>query len=251
MAIAHILILFIIGTIPILFAAVQPWVWSVYSCCMIAAFLVFLWRDRIRISIVPALSVKLTVVLFFMVTLFLSLPLPGYIISYLSPVRFQTLSETQLLLNTAFNWQTLSYSPLVALSWWVFLLSLCLFFVTVRNLCADAKILKCMVLVMMGVALLEAVYGLIQALVPTMGVLWVDYVQAYMGSARGTFINRNHFAGFIEMTWPLALGFIPGWDCRRFNWLFDLYLAGSLRAQRHVSTHLADAGRNCWDVGRL
>jgi O-antigen ligase len=38
-------------------------------------------------------------------------------------------------------------------------------------------------------------------------VLWVDYVQAYKGSARGTFINRNHFAGFIEMVWPLALGF--------------------------------------------
>jgi O-antigen ligase len=28
-----------------------------------------------------------------------------------------------------------------------------------------------------------------------------------MGDARGTFINRNHFAGFIEMVWPLALGF--------------------------------------------
>ena len=52
----------------------------------------------------------------------------------------------------------------------------------------------------------EAVYGLIQALVPSMGVLWVDYVQAYLGTARGTFINRNNFAGFIEMIWPLALG---------------------------------------------
>jgi hypothetical protein len=28
----------------------------------------------------------------------------------------------------------------------------------------------------------------------------------HMGNARGTFINRNHFAGFIEMTWPLILG---------------------------------------------
>jgi hypothetical protein len=89
----------------------------------------------------------------------------------------------------------------------VFLISLCLFFVTVRRLCADAKILKRIVCVMMGVAMIEALYGLIQALVPTLGVLWVDYVKAYMGDARGTFINRNHFAGFIEMVWPLALGF--------------------------------------------
>jgi O-antigen ligase len=77
----------------------------------------------------------------------------------------------------------------------------------VRTLCAERKTLKRIVWVMIGVALIEALYGLIQALVPTLGVLWVDYVQAYMGNARGTFINRNHFAGFIEMVWPLALGF--------------------------------------------
>jgi hypothetical protein len=174
---------------------------------MIAAFLIFLWQDRMRLSLVPGLSVNLMLVLFFTVTLFLSLPLPGYILSFLSPVRFQTLTNAQVLLNSPPIWQTLSYAPLVAFSWWVFLFSLYLFFVAVRSLCADTKNLKRIVYVMMGVALIEAVYGLIQALVPTLGVLWVDYVKAYMGDARGTFINRNHFAGFIEMVWPLALGF--------------------------------------------
>ena len=173
--------LFILGTIPILFAAVQPWVWSVYGICMIVAFLVFLWQDRNQLSIVPGVSINLTVVLFFAVTLFLCLPLPTYVLSYLSPVRYQTLMTAQDLLNSPISWQTLSYFPRLALSWWVFLICLCLLFVTVRRLCADSKILKRIVLVMMCVALLEAVYGLIQALVPTMGVLWVDYVQAYMG----------------------------------------------------------------------
>jgi O-antigen ligase len=59
---------------------------------------------------------------------------------------------------------------------------------------------------MVGLGLTEAVYGLVQALVPSLGVLWVDYVKDYMGNARGTFINRNHFAGFVELIWPLALG---------------------------------------------
>jgi uncharacterized protein (DUF697 family) len=70
----------------------------------------------------------------------------------------------------------------------------------------DRKMLQRIVFVMIGVGLLEAAYGLIQALVPSMGVLWVDYVQSYQGTARGTFINRNNFSGFIEMIWPLALG---------------------------------------------
>ena len=207
MTVTHIFILFIIGTIPIIFAAVQPWVWSVYGLCMIVSFLIFLWQDRSQLSIVPGVSINLAVVLFLAVTLFLCLPLPTKVLSYLSPVRYQTVMTAQDLLSHPSSWQTLSYIPRLAFSWWVFLICLCLFFVTVRRLCAESKILKRIVLVMMCVAMLEGVYGLIQALVPTMGVLWVDYVQAYMGRARGTFINRNHFAGFIEMTWPLALGF--------------------------------------------
>ena len=54
--------------------------------------------------------------------------------------------------------------------------------------------------VVLGVAFLEAVYGHIQALVPSLGVLWVDHINAYLGNARGTYINRNHFAGFLETT---------------------------------------------------
>ena len=59
---------------------------------------------------------------------------------------------------------------------------------------------------MICIGLLESIYGLIQALSPNLGVLWVDYIEGYMGTARGTFINRNNFACFINMIWPLALG---------------------------------------------
>jgi hypothetical protein len=41
--IIRILSIFIIGTIPILFAAVQPWVWSIYCLLMIAAVILQLW----------------------------------------------------------------------------------------------------------------------------------------------------------------------------------------------------------------
>ena len=85
-------------------------------------------------------------------------------------------------------------------------MSLCMYFVAVKNICAERKNLKPIIGTILGVALIEAFYGLIQAMVPNIGVLWVDHVQTYMGDARGTFINRNHFAGFIEMIWPLALG---------------------------------------------
>lgn len=195
---------------------------------MMLSFLIYIWQDRTRLSITPVVGMKSTVVVFFTVSLFLCLPLPAFILSILSPVRYQTLASAHTLLNNPFKWQSISYSPLVAFSWWVFLLSLCLYFVVVRNLCAGQKTLLHVVWLMIGVALVEALYGLIQALVPTLGVLWVDYIQAYMGDARGTFINRNHFAGFIEMVWPLALGFTMA----QGGWGQDYTLKTNLASER-------------------
>lgn len=67
--------------------------------------------------------------------------------------------------------------------------------------------LKILIYILLVLAAAEAIYGLIQALVPSLGVLWIDYIEAYLGDARGTYINRNHFAGFIEMILPLSLGY--------------------------------------------
>jgi O-antigen ligase len=89
----------------------------------------------------------------------------------------------------------------------VFIIGLSVFFIVLRYLCTKRKTLQTVVLVIISIGFFEALYGLVQTLVPSMGVLWVDYFNEFKGYARGTFINRNHFAGFIEMVWPLALGY--------------------------------------------
>ena len=83
---------------------------------------------------------------------------------------------------------------------------------------------------MIGIGLLEALYGLIQALVPSMGVLWVNYIQDYMGTARGTFVNRNSFAAFIGMIWPLALGITLAMTGRGYS-LKEILRSESLNRQ--------------------
>jgi O-antigen ligase len=197
---------FVIGTIPILFAAVQPWIWSFYSLSMIAAFVLYKWLNQENIAFLTPKSSYIPITLFFSYTILFWLPLPSDMISFLSPVRFESITTAQKLTDIVFEGQTLSYSSLNAFTWWVFLLSLYFFFFVVRYLSSQRKFLTIILFVMIGLGLIEAVYGLVQALVPSMGVLWVDYVKDYMGNARGTFINRNHFAGFVELIWPLALG---------------------------------------------
>jgi O-antigen ligase len=86
-------------------------------------------------------------------------------------------------------------------------MSLVLFFFAFKKCFASNRNLRLLVYILLIVAILEALYGLMQALVPSLGVLWVDYIKSYLGDARGTYINRNHFAGFIEMILPLGLGY--------------------------------------------
>jgi O-antigen ligase len=134
-------------------------------------------------------------------------PLPVGFLRFLNPFQYRVVMQSSVLLGESSHWHSLSYVTSASFAWWIFLLSLFLFFGLLRAHLANPRNLMVVVGVMMGVALLEAFYGLLQVLIPTLGVLWVD-IPSGSGNARGTFINRNHFAGFIEMVWPLGLGLI-------------------------------------------
>jgi O-antigen ligase len=136
------------------------------------------------------------------------------------------LAESRAIIDSPLSWQPLSYSPLSSMAWWTFLLSLVMFFFVFRKCCAARSTLRFFIWIMLGVATIEALYGLIQALIPTVGALWVDYIGT--GNARGTFINRNHFAGFMEMIWPLGLGF----TLAQGNWNKEIRFRNLLGSER-------------------
>ena len=215
MIISRNIIFFIVATIPVLFAAVQPWVWSFYTACTVLAFLILflqkpggqVWQNKEgRIWHPPNIFI-FTVGVFFVVTLCQILPLPESVLSFLSPFRFKILTQVRSIIGDPSGIATLSYAPLTSLAWWIFLLSLFLFFLVFQKNFIFDRDLKILIKILLGVAFLEAIYGIIQALVPSLGVLWVDYIKSYLGDARGTYINRNHFAGFMEMMLPLGLAY--------------------------------------------
>ena len=140
-------------------------------------------------------------------TLFQTVPLPATFLKFLNPFQYQVVVKGSVLLGEISPWHSLSYVPTASFARWIFLLSLLFFFGMLRGYVKDARNLVPVVTTMMGVALIEAIYGLLQALIPGLGVLRTD-LSSGLGDARGTFINRNHFAGFLEMTWPLGLGMI-------------------------------------------
>lgn len=62
------------------------------------------------------------------------------------------------------------------------------------------------VLGLIGLGLVETLYGLIQYLAGWHQILGYQKI-FYTDRASGTYINPNHFAGFLEMVLPLALGY--------------------------------------------
>ena len=198
------IVYFIIATVGLLFAAVQPWIMAIYAVLMILAFGVLIWQEGL--SWRPGPWVWATVGVFLAVTLLQMIPLPAGWLSALSPFRENLLAETAGILGTKMESNALAYSVYQAFARWGFVICLALFFWVCVSLGKDRKTFKRMVWVFLGLGVFEALYGLVQVLIPDVGVWWVPSDFAYYGCARGTYINRNNFAGLMEMMWPVVLG---------------------------------------------
>jgi hypothetical protein len=201
------LVLIVLATMPVLFGAVQAWVWSVYTVMIYSAFVMFVWGQGRAGTGVGLSAYGAATGLFFGWTLFACLPLPDGWMAILSPVRYRLLQQTEALTRLDAVWPTLSYAPFQSMGWWAFLLGLALLFVLLKHYFVSKQMLGWVCTILLVLAVAQGLYGILQALVPNMGVLWVNNMNSYLGNARGTWINRNHFAGFMAMMLPLMMGY--------------------------------------------
>jgi len=205
MTIERYVILFILATVPVVYASVQPWVWAPYAAAVYLVFLHAWWRRRVSFA-ENGRAAAWVLSLFFAWSLFLIVSLPAGLIELLSPFRASLLAEACGMLGISCGGNAVSYVRGLALSRWALWIAAFLLAMLVGAACRDRRFLKALAVVLFVAASLEALYGLIQALVPSTGVL--GYHETGLGNARGTYINRNHFAGMIEMIWPLGLGYL-------------------------------------------
>lgn len=135
-----------------------------------------------------------------------SLPLPGMIVRLLSPATYQLYAEAARVTGEARPaFLTLSVCPYVTeLALYQLLAYAALFWVMINTL-QPAQV-KRLVAVIIGLGLLEAGFGFSQLSGHTLDVL-VE-VQGGGTLAYGTFANRNHFAGYLEMVILLSFGIL-------------------------------------------
>ena len=110
---------------------------------------------------------------------------------------------------------TLSVAPYLTISHLLLLVTFLTAFYLVVLACRGRNAKKRLVYALVALGAFEAFYGLVQYLTGWQQIF--AYVKKYyLGEATGTYINRNHFAGLLEMTLPFTVA-------------LTLRLAGNLR----------------------
>lgn len=196
---------FLLLTSPILFGARHPLIQGLYT------FLIFIFSGtwlvvnftEAKAALLRTINIPPAILL---IGIFISsLSLPIYVLQLLSPVRAEYLETARLIAQLAEPVTSLSYYAPQTFLYFCYLLSIFFYFHCSSRLFRGKEILIAALWIITGVGALEAVYGLVQALVPSIGILWLPSNISAEGTARGTIIYRNQFAGFMNLCWPAAM----------------------------------------------
>ena len=135
------------------------------------------------------------------------IPLPSVIQQALSPVHaamLQSLAQTGIL-DPSLAHRTVSIHPFGTLEQYAVVLAVGVLFAVGRRLFLNEGSLQRLAWFFLAIGFLESLFGLFQYL----GKIPHPYLQEGIEQAAvasGTYVNRNHFAGLLEMAFPVVIG---------------------------------------------
>lgn len=147
-------------------------------------------------------------------------PMDSALLSRLSPAASALVEETTPLLDHAPAPRITIAATLTVDAWLLTAGYAALYVLVVLTCSGDERRMSLVLGVVAASGVLQAVYAGVMVL---SGLEWGFFAEKrfYRGVATGTFVNRNHLAGYLSMTAAAALGLILadlGSDRRRRNW---------------------------------
>lgn len=182
------------------FGGVQPIAYSLAEIAIFIAVILLLWNQQRHGRI--NLSLPLWPALFVLWVGLQLLPLPRTLVADVSPAHHLTAAWLGAIDPKSF-WATLSIYPNATLVAFLKLLAYLGAFILAVHLFDSGRRRSNLVLALICLGCFEAGYGIIQHLLSWNKIFGVtDPYDLWV--AIGTYINRNHFAGVIELTFPFA-----------------------------------------------
>ncbi|MFO7898266.1 MAG: O-antigen ligase family protein [Planctomycetota bacterium] len=160
-------------------------------------------RGSLPVARTPALGFA---VLFFLLALLQVTPLPADLVGQLSPAAQATRLDA-FGPAAAPETTTLSLHP-YATKTALFRYGACfLIFLLVASLVRSKRAVAWVAGMLLAAALFQVIYAMGESVSGGDHIFWVEKVY-YRDKFTGTFLNKNHFAGFLEMVLPLAVGLV-------------------------------------------
>jgi len=135
-------------------------------------------------------------------------PLPAALVKVLSPRAYAIHAGlVRDAITAPSSWLRLSLNPAASVYELVLLVCYGLFgYLVLRTLRSRGRA-EILVVVILAAALFQAFYGMAETF-SGHEMIFGRPKHYGLGSVTGTFVNRNHFAGFLEMAFPLSLGYL-------------------------------------------
>jgi putative inorganic carbon (hco3(-)) transporter len=139
---------------------------------------------------------------FLAVTALQLIPLPPVVLKALSPRTASLYLDME-----AGGWRPLSLAPALSIRELAHFLFYGIFAFLVYRYVGTRRRLEIFTLTLLAIGVFESFYGLAELFGGSQRIFGFqrDY---HLGSATGTFINRDHFSGLLEMLFALALGYL-------------------------------------------
>ena len=198
--------------LPLPVASNLPWAWSVMEVWTGFLFISWCWlyfQDKVRIS-KSCYAARYVLVFFGLWLIYITLqitPLSVEVINTLSPLSLEHWLSLNGLRETENSGYSISVDQKITRLSLLLSLSYFLIFFLTLVLVTNRKRLKFLAYSLVCSGLFQAVYGAVMTL---SGMEYGFFIKkyAYVGVATGTFVNRNHLAGYLEMTLAIGIGLL-------------------------------------------
>lgn len=195
--------------LPIPLGSVEPWAWAVMEVgvfAILAIWCVAYARGAVRPSqtFIQAKWFIWFLVAWLAYLVMYLLPMPMEWIAAISPKTAALHRET---LAFDSSWRTLALDPHAALASWLRSLAYVAAFVVTLLLVNSGDRLRQLLFVLVVFALVMSVYGILMNL-NAARITWFGSPMFHGHQASATYYNRNHFAGYLEMTLAMGIGLL-------------------------------------------
>ena len=193
---------------PLALGAVVPWAGSVVFALSVALLSCWLAQGALRGHFrVARSSVWIFIAALFALALLQLVPLSPGVIKVVSPGAFQVYARTLVDYPASGQARPLSMNPYAGRMEIVRLSTLAIVFFIVANVIRTRRQAVTIILALLAIGSFEALYGFAEQFSGNKHIFWLSR-KYHTAAVTGTFLNKNHFAGLLEMVLPVSIGLL-------------------------------------------